>query len=76
MRIEERADALEDAIHHLSQPLTALTFVIELGRLQLTPEAWRQSLDTAAEECRRAVSALNAVRHAAAAMAAESIENA
>ena len=73
--IEASRDELE-AIHHLAQPLTALAFVIELGRLQLKPEAWKQSLDTAAEECRRAIAALNAVRHAAAFKAAEGKEDA
>lgn len=63
--------ALEDAIHHLAQPLTALMFVIGLARLQLDPEAWKLALDEAAKECQRASDALIAVRHAAGALSVE-----
>lgn len=75
MSEQEHANAVEEAIHYLAQPLTALTFVIGLGRLQPNPEAWKVALDTAAQECERAVAGLNAVRQAAAAMAAQSKEN-
>ena len=67
----ERGSALEDAIHHLAQPLTALLFIVEMGRLQSSPELWKASLDSAGDECRRAVAALDAVRSAAAAVAAD-----
>jgi dihydropteroate synthase len=69
-------NTLDDAIHHMAQPLTALTFVIRLGQCQRNPQALTEALDTAAEECRRAVQALNEVRHAAAAMAPNGREHA
>jgi hypothetical protein len=76
MSEDEHENALDEAIHHLAQPLTALTFVIGLGRLQENPDAWKNALDTAAAECQRAVEALNVVRYAAATMCAECKEDA
>jgi signal transduction histidine kinase len=69
-------NALDDAIHHLAQPLTALMFVIELGRLQASPDAWKGALDSAGEECRRALAALEEVRGASAILAADCKEDA
>ncbi|WP_074651768.1 hypothetical protein [Terriglobus roseus] len=67
----EYGSALGDAIHFLAQPLTALTFVIDLARLQQNPEAWKDALDKAANECLRAGEALDVIRQAAAAAEAE-----
>jgi hypothetical protein len=63
------AEKLHDTIHDLSQPLTTLIFVLEMGRLQSKPEAWLGALNTAVQECRRAVAALDQVRVAAGTLA-------
>lgn len=55
---------LEDAVHELAQPLTALSFVLDLALLRPDPDAWREALLAARTECRRAVVALEAVRSA------------
>ena len=72
----EHGKALEDAIHHLAQPITALLFVVEMGRMQKNPELWKAALDSAGDECRRAVTALERLRSAAEAMAADCKEDA
>ena len=59
-------EELDDAIHSLSQPMTALLFAVEMASLRTTPEQVRDALDTARTECRRAVSELERVRDAAA----------
>jgi signal transduction histidine kinase len=69
-------NALDDAIHHLAQPLTALMFVIEMGRLQPSPDLWKGSLDSAGDECRRAIAALDEVRAAASVLASDCKEDA
>lgn len=56
---------LEDALHDLSQPLTALSMVLDMASFRTDAEAWREALVTARVECRRAVVALHAVRSAA-----------
>ena len=66
----EHGNALEDAIHHLAQPLTALLFVVEMGRMQQNPQLWKAALDSAGDESRRAVAALEVLRSAAENMAA------
>ena len=62
--VSEREQALDDAIHALAQPLTSLLFLVEIARLQADPDAWRTALDSARDECRRAVAALDQVRTA------------
>ena len=57
--------ALDDAIHALAQPLTALLFRLELGALDADPRALRATLDDARTECLRAVKALEEVRRVA-----------
>lgn len=59
-------EELEDAIHSLSQPMTALLFAVEMAALRTTPEQLQDALNTARTECRRAVSELERVRDAAA----------
>lgn len=59
-------EELNDAIHSLSQPMTALLFAVEMASLRTTPEQVRDALDTARTECRRAVSELERVRDAVA----------
>lgn len=59
-------EELEDAIHSLSQPMTALLFAVEMAALRTTPEQLQDALNTARTECRRAVSELERVRGAAA----------
>lgn len=61
----EYGTALEDAIHDLAQPLTALSFVLDLAALRSDPEAWRQAVHAGRVECRRAIAALEQVRAAA-----------
>ncbi len=55
---------LHDAVHALAQPLTALAFLLELGRIQTDPGVWRNALDDASTECRRAFQFLEEVREA------------
>ena len=57
--------ALEDAIHALAQPLTALLFLLELGALHTGSQARGETLAGARTECLRAVKALDEVRSAA-----------
>ena len=57
--------SLDDAIHLLAQPLTALSFVLDLACLRDDPGAWREALGIARTECRRAIQALEQVRSAA-----------
>jgi len=59
-------EELDDAIHSLSQPMTALLFAVEMASLRTTPEQIQDALNTARTECRRAVSELERVRDAAA----------
>lgn len=59
-------EELDDAIHTLSQPLTALLFAVEMAALRTTPEEIQDALNTARGECRRAVAELERVREAAA----------
>jgi hypothetical protein len=54
--------ALDDSIHALAQPLTALLFRLELGALNADPQALLTTLDDARTECMRAVKALQQVR--------------
>ncbi len=56
---------LDDAIHALAQPLTALSFVLDLACMRDDPAAWREALEVSRAECRRAVHAMEQVRSAA-----------
>ncbi|MGI4854396.1 MAG: hypothetical protein ACRYF4_10170 [Janthinobacterium lividum] len=56
---------LEDALHELSQPLTALSMVLDMASFRTDADGWREALATARTECRRAVVALHAVRSVA-----------
>lgn len=56
---------LDESIHALAQPLTALTFAIEMAYLQSATEEVRQSLLAMRTECRRAVEMLERVRDSA-----------
>ena len=57
--------ALDDSIHALAQPLTALLFRLELGALNTGPQALLAALDDARTECLRAIKALQEVRSVA-----------
>ena len=59
------AQALQDSVHALAQPLTALLFLLDLGSRNPDPQAWHATLDDARTECLRAVEALDKVRSAA-----------
>ena len=59
------------ALHALAQPLTALSFILELAMHQSDPDAVRQSLLDASQECRRAVAAMSRVRDEAHALLEE-----
>jgi hypothetical protein len=56
------ANALDDAIHALAQPLTALLFQLELGALKTDPQSLRETLDDALVECLRSIEALKQIR--------------
>lgn len=58
-------EGLEDALHALAQPLTALLFLLELGVLHTDPQFWQSTLHDARTECLRAIQALDSVRSAA-----------
>ena len=62
---EAAAGALNDSIHALAQPLTAMLFLLELGALNTDPQAWLVTISDARTECLRAVKALEEVRNAA-----------
>lgn len=53
---------LDDAIHSLAQPLTALLFAIEMAYMQSPTEQVREALLTARTESRRTADALELVR--------------
>ena len=59
------AQALDDAVHALAQPLTAMLFVLDLGALNTDPQAFQTTLADARAECLRAIKALSDVRSAA-----------
>lgn len=61
---DDASEPLHVAVHALAQPLTALAFLLELARFQTDPEALRGALSDAAEECKRACLALDAIRGA------------
>jgi hypothetical protein len=56
---------LDEAIHALAQPLTALSFLAEMSIMQRDPETWRAALEAAVTETRRAMEQLRTVRDAA-----------
>ena len=56
---------LDDAIHSLAQPLTALLFAIEMAYMQAPNELVRHALATARTEARRTADVLEQVREAA-----------
>ena len=47
--------ALNDELHALAQPLTALAFLTEMARMQGDPAVWKSSLEAAAVETVRAI---------------------
>lgn len=53
---------VEDALHALAQPLTALSIVLDLACPESEPELLSQTLECARSECRRAIAALELVR--------------
>lgn len=53
---------LDDAVHSLAQPLTALAFAIEMAYLHAPTEKIRESLVSARVECRRAMDMMEKVR--------------
>lgn len=61
---DEAGRELEDALHALAQPLTALSFALDIALLRSAPEAWRQGLESGRAECRRAVTILEQLRSA------------
>lgn len=58
-------EELDDAIHAISQPMTALLFAVEMAPLHTSPERIQEAMATARTECRRAVSELERIRAAA-----------
>ncbi len=56
---------LDDAIHSLAQPLTALLFAIEMAYMQSPTEQIREALVPARTEARRAADVLEQVRESA-----------
>ena len=61
----EDAGPLDEAIHALAQPLTALLFLLELGSRHNDPLALQTTIEDARTECLRAIKALEGVRNAA-----------
>lgn len=53
---------LEDELHDLCQPLTALQFRLELGKFLGDPEALRVAVDGALEETDRMIDAVKRMR--------------
>jgi hypothetical protein len=67
--MSDRSDAglaslhdLEDSVHSLAQPITALVFAIEMAYLHAPTETIRESLVAARTECRRAMDMVDKVR--------------
>jgi hypothetical protein len=56
------AGAVDDALHDVAQPLTAMLFVLQMALLQGSPEVWRKAVETSLEECHRAVERLESAR--------------
>jgi Arc/MetJ-type ribon-helix-helix transcriptional regulator len=53
---------LEDELHDLCQPLTALQFRLELGKFVGDSEALREAVDGALEETNRMIDAIKRMR--------------
>ena len=53
---------LEDELHDLCQPLTALQFRLELGKFVGDPQALREAVDGALEETNRMIDAIKRMR--------------
>lgn len=53
---------LEDELHDLCQPLTALQFRLELGKCVGDPEALREAVDGALEETTRMIDTIKRMR--------------
>ncbi len=60
---------LEEALHELAQPLTALSFLTEMANMQSDPQTWKAALAASATETRRAMAQLKRARIAAARLA-------
>ena len=58
------AARLHDAVHAMAQPLTALSFLLEMARMQPGPEGLHTALNDAIGQCTRAFHALEEVRAA------------
>lgn len=56
---------LDDAIHTMAQPLTALLFAVEMAYMQAPNEQMRDALATARTEARRTADVLERVRESA-----------
>jgi hypothetical protein len=56
---------LDDAIHSMAQPLTALLFAVEMVYMQSPTEQIREALVSARTEARRTADALEQVRESA-----------
>jgi hypothetical protein len=54
--------SVQDAVHALAQPLTALMFVLEVGGMGPGSVDMGQSLQLATDECRRALVAFGHLR--------------
>ncbi len=59
-------EELGNALHALAQPLTALSFLTEMGALQSDPDILKGALEAAATETRRAMESLRLAQQAAA----------
>jgi hypothetical protein len=59
-------EELEDALHALAQPLTALSFLTEMGAMQSDPDILKGALEAAATETRRAMESLRLAQQTAA----------
>ncbi len=62
---------LEDELHDLCQPLTALQFRLELGKFVGDPEALREAVDGALEESTRMIDVIRRMRGRLASMKAQ-----
>lgn len=56
---------LDDAIHSLAQPMTAMVFAVEMAYLHAPTEQVRESLVAARTESRRAMEMVEKVRESA-----------
>lgn len=62
---QQAAADLECALHDLAQPLTALSFLSQVARMQNDPTEWKAALGFAEVETKRAMNRLRDARDAA-----------